>query len=424
MKKQLITLIISMLLLFSTMVSAAVIDDEVPSFIPDTTSNVRIELLRAEPSPVEPGEYIMAYFKAENFATVKAKEVVFEFIENYPFSLDETTDPITEYGLVGALDLMTFDYKIRVDDNAVEGTNQIKIRVSTDGGITYKEQKFNVAVRTRDAIVSIEDIKTTPESLVPGETGAVKITLKNLADSLVRDIKFVMSFERVLGSGVTQTVTDLPFVPIGSSTEKNIKQMTPGQIISFDLNIMPFPDAAGGVYKIPVTLTYSDETGQTFTQNTIIGLPVNSMPDIITMIDSNTVVAGQNAGEVSLKFVNKGFTDIKFFTVEVMDNGAYEVVSPSRIVYIGDIDSDDFETADFNIFMTKNVKEVLLPVKIEYRDANNKLYTQNLEIPLKINDAAKLGNSSSKSGLIIFLLLAAGGGYWYYRRRKKKKSTK
>ena len=52
----------------------------------------------------------------------------------------------------------------------------------------------------------------------------------------------------------------------------------------------------------------------------------------------------------------------------------YEIVSPAE-VYVGNIDSDDYETADFKISLNKvKEKEVILPLSLEYKDANNNEY--------------------------------------------------
>ena len=71
--------------------------------------------------------------------------------------------------------------------------------------------------------------------------------------------------------------------------------------------------------------------------------------------------------------------DIKFLNVKLDKAEGYKVLSPYE-VYIGNIDSDDYETADFKINVDKASKEkVILPLTIEYNDANNQEYTNARE---------------------------------------------
>ena len=115
-----------------------------------------------------------------------------------------------------------------------------------------------------------------------------------------------------------------------------------------------------------------------------------------------------------------------FVNVKLDKSDKYRVISPSE-VYIGNIDSDDYETADFKLYIERTSdKKIVLPLAVEYKDANNKNYKSivNLELPLYSSSEAKklgLAEGNGKSGWIILIVLAVAGffGYRYWKKRRK-----
>jgi LPXTG-motif cell wall-anchored protein len=108
------------------------------------------------------------------------------------------------------------------------------------------------------------------------------------------------------------------------------------------------------------------------------------------------------------------------------DTAEFEVLSAQEI-YVGNVDSDDYETAEFNIYLTndgfKEEKVISLPLKVEYRDANNNLYTDEYDFKLKILNPKKLGikKRSGTTTFVMFLVILGLVAFLYFRRRRKKK---
>jgi hypothetical protein len=86
-------------------------------------NNVELEQLKYEPYPVNPGEYFDLWIKVATYDD--AQDVSFELIENYPFSLDSNEDAIKTYD--DLISDVLLEYKIRVDKDAVEGVNELKL---------------------------------------------------------------------------------------------------------------------------------------------------------------------------------------------------------------------------------------------------------------------------------------------------------
>ena len=71
------------------------------------------------------------------------------------------------------------------------------------------------------------------------------------------------------------------------------------------------------------------------------------------------------------------------------------------------------------------LKNITIPVTIQYRDANNKYYEVTQQVPLNIMDPSKLDNAKSTGSstlmIIIILLVIAIAGWIIYKRTKKNK---
>jgi len=389
--------------------------------------SIRIKNTRYDPFPVEPGSYFDFWIKVENFGSTDISDFKFRLAPEYPFSLDPNENQLREFGLLSAGEQALFKYKVRTDINAVEGTNPLHYEYNF-GGAQWNTAQFNVDVYTLDAILAVEDVTTSKGTVSPGDEVGVSIKLKNLADSSLKDIKVKLNFIEFEQTLTGAQVTELPISPIGSSDEKTIKTMEGGSEESVSFDLVVDPSAEAKVYKIPVTITYNDMQGTNYSKNNIISLTVGGEPDLAVTLDSSTAHMAGKTGEVIVKFVNKGFSEIKFMYVVLEDGENFEVLSPKE-AYLGNIDSDDYETAEYEIYVNPKAEgEVILPLTIEYKDSNNNPYMREIKLQNRIytsEEAKKFGIvKSSSAGGIVVVLIIVGIGLFLYRRWKKRKNNK
>ena len=137
-------------------------------------------------------------------------------------------------------------------------------------------------------------------------------------------------------------------------------------------------------------------------------------------IDETEIYKTGTKGTVTFKFVNKGLIDIKFLNVIIEDTEDYDIISTEE-VYIGNVDSDDFESVEYDLYVT-GTEDITIPLKIEYMDANNKEFSETRNVNLKLydsGDAKKYGlQESSSIGYIIIVIIIAVGLFIYWRWRK------
>jgi len=399
---------------------------------------INISFMNQDPDPVGPGEYFEVRFKIHNTMPGTVAEDFQLMLEpEYPFSLDPNENPLRNIGDLPALgpgdNVIVVKYKVRVADNAVEGVNPLRLKFRHEN-LGWFGIEYPISIQTVDANLAISAVVTEPEMIKPGEKVLLKIKLKNMADSTMRDVslKLDLTFSQFLSQVATITASDsvtafnsLPFAPLGSATEQKIYSLAPGEIHEFYYNLITYSDAESKVYKVPVVITYYDELETQYVKNDIIGLIVGAKPDMSVIIEDSELYVGKNTGAVSIKFINKGFSDVKFLDVKLGETEEFELLSASE-VYVGNVDSDDYETADFSIYLKNGAsskeKTIDIPLTVEYRDANNNVYVEEISLGLKVLSAKKLGmQQSSGAGFFIVLIIIGGVIFYFYRRRRKKK---
>jgi hypothetical protein len=130
-----------------------------------------ISLLNQEPYPAIPGDYVKVVFQIDGLENPDCSEVVFGINEGYPFYLDPGTEnPTTIKSGTFQRDYSSSPqqpYKLRIDENAFDGENQIEIYYSTTAGATKIIQEFNITVEdTRaDFEVNVKNYDYTTNEL-------------------------------------------------------------------------------------------------------------------------------------------------------------------------------------------------------------------------------------------------------------------
>jgi hypothetical protein len=386
----------------------------------DTDYIMKVSMLNQMPDPAEPGKYVDLRFKFENNGSQLAENVEAEILPQYPFAIDPGTDPIISLSSINPQQKgdngVIIKYRLRVDKDALEGQNPIKLRYRVNGQAWITMPEFNVNIQPYDAILVLEKVVFNPEVIKPGEKATADITFKNIAEISLNKVRVILD------------IGGAPIAPIGSTNEKVIEKIDKNEEADVKFNIVGEPNAQSGIYKVGVAYIYYDALGNAYSRNSTIGLIIGSDPDLLVGIDSTTIYQSGTTGEVTVKIVNKGVNEIKFLNVKLAESGSYRMISPSE-VYVGNIDSDDYETADFKLALKdKGSNDVILPLKLEYRDANNKEYTQDIELKLTLYDtseAKELGlvQGNGKVGFVVVIVVVVAGLFIYlrWRRHRKKK---
>lgn len=123
---------------------------------------------------------------------------------------------------------------------------------------------------------------------------------------------------------------------------------------------------------------------------------------------------------ITFEILNIAEADVEALTIEIPRQTNIEVKG-ANINIVGDLDSNEYTTADFEA----NPEKGEIELKISYSDAINERRTLTKKVSYepdyfegRVSDQPE---SKAKTYFII-LIIIAGGSYWYYRRYKKKKA--
>jgi hypothetical protein len=397
-----------------------------------TGSSLRATLLNQEPYPAIPGSYVTLRFKVENIGIKNINNLHVRIVPRYPFSLAD--DELKYIGNIAGMQIgdygTTVQYRLKVDKDAYPGYFDVDLEYTTDNYTWIKVTGFSVKVESADVRVGITSVSTQPKYIEPGKEGILIINITNFGDSLIKDITLKLDLTL---SSLSQTQLSLlssagfqvPFSPIDTSTEQKIRNIMPSETKQFVFKIMTSSTAASNVYKIPIIITYYDVDNKKYETQDLISLLVGGKPELRASIEKSDVLFKNQKGKITIKIVNSGKIDAKF-TELFLEDGKNFVVLSNKYDYIGDIDSDDYETAEFTIFVENANNYLELPVKMKFEDplGNKYEHTETLNLKLYTPQEArkyKLVGISKVIGFLIFIIITTVGYFIYKRRRHKQK---
>jgi hypothetical protein len=264
----------------------------------------------------------------------------------------------------------------------------------------------SVSALTIDSVAIANEIQ-------PGKTTRITLGIENGADEDVQDVS------------VTLDLSNVPFAPFDSASEYSIEEIEEDDTEYAEFELIALNNAQAGIYKIPVRITYIQD-GDDKIKNSLISIVVDSKPKISASVEDSLLLKGTD-NEFFIKITNKGLSDAKFVEIEV-GQGQYQLLVGNSH-YIGDIDSDDFDSVKLNAFFKDNIgNNINMPVTVIYRDDLNKEYREVFNLNLHVyteNRAVELGlmekqvGSGYIVGLVFIVIL-----YLVYRRLKKKLKVK
>ena len=266
---------------------------------------------------------------------------------------------------------------------------------------------FMFAASVSSAGLIVSDV--TASEIVPGGEALMTIGIENTFDKDIEDVSFSLNFK------------DLPLSVVGSS-ENTIEEIEEDDSEDITFRIRASTTAKPGDYQIPFSLTYKNST-QTKTGS--IGVRIKGTVELSASMTTDIPVIGRE-DRISVKIINKGFADARYVTVTLVP--VEFTVNSDKIIYIGDISANDFETATFNVRYT-DLKPIA-SVNIEYRDFNNALQTIRLQEQLEVyteKEAVERGIVKKNMTPIYLGIIALVIVLWIIwrmvrRRRRLKKS--
>jgi len=267
----------------------------------------------------------------------------------------------------------------------------------------------------------IKNISMTPENIGPGESGIISFNIKNNGNWVAEDLRI-----KLILPPEFKFYNDVDTVKISKLNSLETREV--------GFRIIALPSASEGVYNANLTIDYTSyfaanfgNVGNEYQDNFVLGMIIKSNPNIFVEVDDSKIYKENKIGDISFKFVNHEIADVKFLTVELEESEDYEIISKPK-EYIGDLDSDDYESVDFRLKVKKSKGEISFPLKIDYKDFMNKDYSDKIIATMTIRSAKELGLEKSNTTIYLIVVAVLGVVGWFvykkYKNYKRKNKLK
>ena len=265
--------------------------------------------------------------------------------------------------------------------------------------------------------LSLRDVSVSPSEVAPGEKTELSFSVKNSFDDDIKNVQIALLLIANPSLGISESAFAASSSSVVSFDEISSEK---SKTASFDL--IAKPDSDAGVYSIPVLVSYTSNNvpkQEMFS----VSATINAKP--VFVLSQETRLMQNQKNTISIKITNTGLAKAKFLEVE-LGSGNYDLITGDK-VYIGDLNSDDYDTASFDIF-TRTSSLISFPVTLRYRDSTNQQYTESFAVTSKVysrDEAIKIGliqksRTELYIGIIILLIVVYLVYRWIKKRRKRK----
>lgn len=263
--------------------------------------------------------------------------------------------------------------------------------------------------------VRVTLLNQDPDPVQQGDTVELRFKVENLGGETTEEIEI-------------EILPKYPFSLYTGESSVNIGKLRAGQtgadsaIVVFKLKVDS--KAVEGDNEIELQVKSSGRLLYSYINNEfLVKVSDYTEPDLRVYIRENTVLLPNSKGRITIEVANVDITDVNFLQFTLMPSEDYQLLSSSGYVYMGDIDSDDTESEDFEIFVrdSKNGK-IIIPVKLEYQDSseNNFVNEYNLEFNVySSSELSKYGLAQKSYWAYIIVVVIIGIVAWYFWKKRK-----
>ncbi len=295
----------------------------------------------------------------------------------------------------------TTPFKIKVKNEAPPATYKLDITL-TKTDLAGTEGELAVAA---DTLLTVKgeprfDLEAPQNSLPLGGEDKIRVTVTNVGGAAARHVTLGLNLT-VPFTPLDAAVTDAGTIPAGGQ-----------KTLAFPVSVST--DAEAKAYPVVVGLSYIGENGTTLQASYPIGVEVTGEPKIDVALDDTGSLSPGKSGDIVVSIVNEDYVDAKFLSIELSPGKGYTLRSTSQI-YVGAVDSDDFETVDYTLKIDSGVTSESVPLSftVTYKKAgSNRDYTRQYAVDLPLVSEAQLREdvgAADASQYATYALLAIPG---------------
>jgi hypothetical protein len=294
----------------------------------------------------------------------------------------------TLYGMQFALTTMTVTYTDSAG-NPYADTFNISVPLTLPPSSGYASATPTVITKPQLVIV---DYSTDASPLEPGVQFALDLTIRNTGTSTARQVVMIAGGGSAsTGGGETPQPGGVSggsgqfstFAPVGGSNVQSLGDVPAGNEIAATQELIVNVTVTPGAYPFPISFSYVDDKGISYTDEQVITLLVYNLPDLDISFyrDPNPIIAGQ-PNQLPLQVVNLGKAMVVLGNMRVTASaGALE----NGQALVGPLEAGGYFTLDSSLI--PDVPGGLeLTVSVDYTDDFNAPRTISQILELEVQE--------------------------------------
>lgn len=335
--------------------------------------NINYQILDSE---LFPGQETSVFLTFSTTTSIAVRDIIYT-VSPGPYLTSDAV--LVNLGALGGISNQQTSFKIKASDNAVTTISYVVVKATYKDDQGDKELNLNIPVNiVRNPLVQINFVEYGKPIVEPGSTLNLLIGITNRGDGPAKEVM------------LTLNQSPQTFTIVGSSKQVFVGDVGAGVSKSINYTIAINPNAAVGVYSVPVLISYKDESKtKSYSSDEAIGMVIMGTNKILLIKNSQDVIVPGGSGNINIETVNLGTQGARFLTIGFTAPEGISV-SPAQI-FTGSLDSDDSDTARLGVAASDSIVPGTYTIKadVTYSDIFSKTHSQSLEFPVEISGKQK-----------------------------------
>ncbi|MFQ6050960.1 MAG: COG1361 S-layer family protein [Candidatus Hydrothermarchaeota archaeon] len=322
----------------------------------ETSGPFAITLVTSDPSPIRPGDrdvQLNIWIEYREERTIEDLSV--QLAIDKPFSLARKGGSLAYIGMLGQYGEGKCEFYVNVDESAISNVYELELLFSylKDGERVFSKEKVKIPVEGKAEIV-LTNLKTEPETVSPGESALVSMSIENSGTGDARSFWIVLEPE-------------YPFTV--DKNEYYLGTLNPGE--KNDLKFLLYVDdlAEEKTYPLNLDIRYEDESGGIHEATRRMGISVQEKDSLMvekTITDPKKIKPGDENVLLKIFIVNAGGKILKNVDAKLL---TFEGIKPSwtgaERKFLGNLLPYHSAECDFYLDIDDDMKSGIYPLKLE-----------------------------------------------------------
>ncbi len=229
----------------------------------------------------------------------------------------------------------------------------------------------------------VANYETDVDPLEPGTTFMLTMNLQNRGYLTAQNVSLVFGGGADSSSTSTSTSSSENFLPLGSSNVQVIGDVSVQQYIQVQQALVVNSETTPGVYPLTLSFTYTDEDGNEFTDSQIITLLVYLVPSIeVSFYETPDAFSVGTEATLPIQVVNIGSDSVLLGNIYINVENA---TLSNNLTFVGTLESGGSFTIDTDI-TPQQAGTFPVTVTINYQDNFKKAQTITQTLSITVTD--------------------------------------